>query len=645
MIPKETIDRIFSAADIVQVVGEFVSLKKRGENYLGLCPFHNEKTPSFTVSPRKGIFKCFGCQKGGNAVNFLMELEHLSYPEALKYLARKYHIEIEEHKPTPEELEAKTKRESMVVVTNYAAKFFQNALHNTNEGIAVGLSYFKERGFKPDTIRKFGLGYSPEKRDAFTNEAQKNSYKLEYLKETGLTVEKNGYIFDRFSGRVMFPIHSLSGTIVGFGGRILKKDAKTAKYLNSPESEIYHKSDVLYGIFFARQSIGKNDKCFLVEGYTDVLALHQAGIENVVASSGTALTVNQIRLIKRFTENLTILYDGDPAGIKASIRGIDLVLEQGMNVKIVLLPEGEDPDSYSKKVGAEELLEFIEQNERDFITFKASLLFDETQHDPVKKARAITDIVNSIARIPESIPRSVYIKESSKLLDVEEKILYAEVSKFRRKNLYQTSKKIERESQKTKTEPQQTAPSKITNQFYMLEREILRVLLNYGSQEFRLKVPDNDIFDIIVSEFIVSELEVDSEHFKFTNPLFIKMFEEYAIMSKEYGVVDIKHFTNHPNPEISKLSADLVSSPPQLSKIWTKADNMIFTDEIILEQGIPWLIMHYKDRRLHDKLSVIKDKMKEIKNPEEQAGLMNEFMTLKRVSIDMAKRLGERTII
>ena len=409
MIDHNTVEKILDAAHIVDVVQEYVPLKKRGVNMLGLCPFHNEKTPSFTVSPAKGIFKCFGCGKGGNSVNFVMEHEHLSYPEALKYLAKKYHIEVEEKEATPEELQKQNERESMLVVSAYAARQFTENLFNSDEGISVGLSYFKERGFRQDVLKKFEIGYSFNKWDAFTTKAVSDGYKHEYLVKTGLSIQKEERYFDRFSGRVMFPIHSLSGQVLGFGGRILKTDPKTAKYLNSPESEIYHKSKIVYGIYQARKAIMVEDKCYLVEGYTDVLSMHEAGVENVTASSGTSLTQEQVRLIKRFTQNITILYDGDDAGIKASLRGLDLVLEEGMNVKIVLLPDKEDPDSYSKKVSNEEFNRYLKEKETDFIRFKTQLLLEEAQNDPVKKVNLIRDIVRSIAVIPgNNFPDSIY---------------------------------------------------------------------------------------------------------------------------------------------------------------------------------------------------------------------------------------------
>ena len=419
MIDQPTIDRIHEAARIEEVVGDYVTLRRRGVNMLGLCPFHNEKTPSFTVSPAKGIFKCFGCGKGGNSVHFIMEHEQISYVDALKYLAKKYHIEVKERDLSPEEMQANNDRESMFLVNDFAQKYFTNTLHHHVEGKAVGLSYFHERCFRDDIIQKFQLGYCLEERDAFTKEALKSGYNKDFLVKTGLTIEytnsENGEKVppvggfrgaDRFRGRVMFPVHSLSGKVLAFGGRVLKKDEKTAKYVNSPESEIYHKSNELYGIFFAKQAIVKHDRCYLVEGYTDVISMHQSGIENVVASSGTSLTPGQIRLIHRFTENVTVIYDGDSAGIKASIRGIDMLLEEGLNIKVLLLPDGDDPDSFARKHNASDFIEFVNQNSTDFIRFKTNLLLEDAGNDPIKRAGLIQDLVKSIAIIPNQIIRA-----------------------------------------------------------------------------------------------------------------------------------------------------------------------------------------------------------------------------------------------
>ncbi len=440
MIDQATIQKIFDAADIYEVVSDFVSLKKRGVNYLGLCPFHNEKTGSFTVSPAKGIYKCFGCGKGGNAVNFIMEHEQMSYVEALKYLAEKYHIPVEEKELTEEQIKEKTERESMLIVSAHANEYFQYQLWNTDEGRSVGLGYLRQRGISDEMIRKFGLGYNPEGWGAFTKAAQEKGYKKEFLVKTGLTIENEKGLFDRFRARVMFPVLDLAGKVIAFGGRTMTSDKKISKYLNSPESEIYHKSKTLYGIFFAKKSIVQQDRCILVEGYTDVISFHAKGIENVVASSGTSLTIEQIRLIRRLTPNVTIIYDGDAAGIKASLRGIDLVLEEGLNVRVLLLPDGEDPDSFARSHTPQELSDFIANNETDFINFKTKLLLGSAGDDPVERARLITDIVRSIAKIPDNIVRSVYVRETAHQMDVEERVLYTEIAKVRLKNDEQPSK-------------------------------------------------------------------------------------------------------------------------------------------------------------------------------------------------------------
>ncbi|MBR5803774.1 MAG: DNA primase [Bacteroidaceae bacterium] len=436
MIDQATIDRILDAAQIVDVVSEFVTLKRAGVNYKGLCPFHNEKTPSFVVSPSKGLCKCFSCGKGGNVVHFIMEHEQLNYYEALKWLANKYHIEVKERELSNEEKQAQNARESMFVVNDFANNYFQDLLHNHVDGQSIGLAYFRQRGFRDDIIRKFQLGYSLNERDALFKEAMRKGYKPEFLEKTGLCYRRDndGQLRDRFWGRVMFPVHTLSGKVIAFGGRVLKTDGKVAKYVNSPESEIYHKSNELYGIYFAKQAIVRDDRCFLVEGYTDVISMHQSGIENVVASSGTSLTQGQIRLIHRFTDNITVLYDGDGAGIKASIRGIDMLLEEGMNIKVVLLPDGEDPDSFARKHNATDYKAYINSHEVDFIRFKTNLLLEEVGNDPIKRAGLIGDIVRSISVIPENIVRSVYIRECSQLLQIEEKLLVQEVNKLMKKS-------------------------------------------------------------------------------------------------------------------------------------------------------------------------------------------------------------------
>src|SRR6195952_5171908 len=432
MITKPTIDRIMEATDIVEVIGEFVQLKKRGANYVGLSPFANERTPSFTVSPVKGIFKDFSSGKGGSAVTFLMELEKFTYPEALKWLPNKNSIEVEETVETIENKEEENRRESLMIVSSYAAKFFHESLLETDEGKAIGLSYFKERGFSNDTIKKFELGYSPDQWEAFTGQALKEGYQQEFLEQSGLSVKRdNGSLYDRYRGRVMFPIHSFTGRVIAFGGRTLKSDKNVPKYVNSPESEIYHKSNVLYGLYFAKKAIREEDNCYLVEGYADVLSVHQAGIENVVASSGTSLTVEQIRLISRFTKNITILYDGDAAGIKASLRGLDMILEEGLNVKVVLFPDGHDPDSYVRSVGTNAFKTYIDKNRKVFILYKTDILLKEAGTDPIKRSEVIREVVESIAKIPDSIKASVFIKDCSHLLQIDERALLSELNKMR----------------------------------------------------------------------------------------------------------------------------------------------------------------------------------------------------------------------
>jgi DNA primase len=598
MIDRSTIDRILDAAQIVDVVGEFVQLKRRGVNYLGLCPFHNEKTPSFTVSPAKEIFKCFGCGKVGNSVNFVMEHEHLTYPEALKYLARKYHIEVIEKELTKEELEKQNERESLLVATAYASRQFTENLFNTDEGITVGLTYFRERGFRQDTLKKFEVGYSFEKRDAFSKKALDDGYRQDYLVKTGLSIQSEERIFDRFSGRVMFPIHSLSGQVLGFGGRILKTDVKTAKYLNSPESEIYHKSRILYGIFQARKSITQEDKCYLVEGYTDVMSLHEAGIENVVASSGTSLTQEQVKLIKRFTPNITILYDGDPAGIKASIRGIDIVLEEGMNVKIVLIPDGEDPDSYSKKISNEEFRTFLHKNETDFIRFKTQLLMAEASNDPVMKANLIRDVVKSIAVIPEAITRTVYIKECSTVLEVAEPILYNEVNKLRaQKNFQDRNKYPGPEDLPVRTQSVVKQIKQEPGSFYS-EREIIRLLLKFGSFEFERRINKEDGKEevLTVAEYIVNE--ITSDDLDFNEKVCARIFGDFRFHTEHGLIAGDKQFVKHEDPEISSLSADLLADSHELSRIWQEKQTYVETEDMKLKEVVSDVVLKFKSDKI-----------------------------------------------
>ncbi|MCX6300629.1 MAG: DNA primase [Bacteroidia bacterium] len=648
MIDRPTIERILDAAQIVDVIQEFVPLKKRGVNYLGLCPFHNEKTPSFTVSPSKEIFKCFGCGKVGNSVNFIMEHEHLSYPEALKYLARKYHIEVVEKELTPEELEKQNERESLLVVTAYAARKFTENLFQTDEGITVGLSYFKERGFQQNTLKKFEVGYSFEKRDAFTRQALDDGYKQDFLLKTGLSIQHEDHVFDRFSGRVMFPIHSLSGQVLGFGGRILKSDVKTAKYLNSPESEIYHKSRIVYGIFQARKAITQDDRCYLVEGYTDVMSLHEAGIENVVASSGTSLTQEQVRLIKRFTPNITILYDGDSAGIKASIRGIDIVLEEGMNVRIVLLPDGEDPDSYSKKVSNEEFIKYLREKETDFIRFKTDLLLEEASNDPVRKANLIRDIVRSIAVIPETINRTVYIKECSTHLDITEAVLYHEVNKLRQQRSFQDRNKYP--GIEDLPVPPQVIQKQVKQEIitYYSEKEIIRLLLKFGSTEFERKIRSEDGKEEVtmVSDYIVRE--ITSDDLLFNDETCAKIFEEFRFFCQQGIFPGDKQFIKHEDPAISQLSADLLSYSHELSRIWRDKQTFVETEDMKLKDIVPDVVLKFKSDkikvRLKENMIQLEDAAKK-GDTERILALQKKDQNLKAAMRMISEKLGNRIVL
>jgi DNA primase len=484
LISKTTIDNVFDTARVEEVIGDFVQLKKSGSNFKGLSPFTDERTPSFMVSPVKQIWKDFSSGKGGNVVAFLMEHEHFTYPEAIRYLAKKYGIEIEETEQTDEQKELANERESLYLVSEYAKDYFVSTLHKTEEGKAIGLTYFKERGFTEETIKKFELGYSPNQWSAFTDTAVKKGYKLEFLEKTGLTIVKEEKQFDRFKGRVMFPIKSMSGRVLGFGGRILSSDKKAAKYLNSPESDIYHKSKVLYGIYQTKQTIAKEDNCYLVEGYTDVIQFHQSGIENVVSSSGTALTPEQIRLINRLTQNITVLFDGDAAGLRASLRGVDLILEQGMNVKICTFPEGEDPDSFARENSFDVLKSFLDENSQDFINFKASLLASEAKNDPIKKAETIRDMVVSISKIPDVIKQEVYIKECSRIMDISEEVLFNTLAQILQKEKREASRRPQQPLLETMgvVPAERQAVQKVDVQFE-LERKIIELLLLYGTEE------------------------------------------------------------------------------------------------------------------------------------------------------------------
>lgn len=643
MIDPSTIERIIDTAEITDVVQDFVTLRKRGINFIGLCPFHNEKTPSFTVSPSKGIFKCFGCGKGGNSVNFVMEHEQLSWIEALRYLAGKYGIEIIEKEPTSEEKEKQDERESMLLVTGFAQKFYSGTLNNNEEGLAVGMAYLKERGYRKPVIDKFQLGYSPASWDALTREALKNGYKSEYLEKTGLTIKKGDKLFDRFSGRIIFPVHSLSGKVLAFGGRTLKQDKNTAKYLNSPESDIYHKSRILYGLFFAKRSVVQNDKCYLVEGYTDVISLHQSGIENVVSSSGTSLTKEQIRLIKRFTKNITVLYDGDEAGLKASLRGIDLILEEGMNVKILLFPEGEDPDSYAKKINSELFRDYINKNELDFVLFKTRLLNKESKNDPVKKSLMISDIVRSVAKIPDRITRMVYIKECANILNIEEKILYSETDELRRKEAEKhfNYKFNNRGFKAEKGSSQPVRQSDQRSEREIHEREIIRLLINHGSKELFPFNEENQEQAVTVANFIIDELQRDE--LELSNPVYNSIISECKNLISQNILPAEKKFSNHPDAMISSTAADLLSTSYDISRIWKRKDTYVETEEEKLKQLVPGTILAYKSFLVRQELKETEQKLREAGN-EESLLLQQRYIILKNANIQLAKQLGNRII-
>ncbi len=644
MINQETINQIFEAADIVDVISEFVTLKKSGTNYKGLSPFTDEKTASFMVSPAKGIFKDFSSGKGGNAVGFLMEHEKLSYPEALRYLARKYNIEIEEKELTAEDIQQKNERESLLAVTQFAQKYFTKQLE-TAEGKAIGMSYLRQRGYREDILEKFQIGYSPEERKAFTTEAKKQGFKQDYLVKTGLTIEKEDYIFDRFAGRVIFPIHSLSGNVAGFGGRTLKTEKSIAKYLNSPESDIYHKSKILYGLFQAKKSIVNSNRCFLVEGYTDVIALHQAGVENVVSSSGTALTEDQIRLIKRFTENITIIYDGDEAGLKASFRGIDMVLEQGLNIKVLLLPDGEDPDSFAKGRSSGDFIDYINKNERDFITFKTQVLLPEVQNDPIKRAGLITDIVRSVSVIPDGIKRSVYLKECSILLAVDEKVLYAEVNKIRRKKLEQSWKKQRPEPAPTIAIDQPRVPGFVKNVYSEVEeREIIYFLLKFGNQELRISSEKNK--ELSVAQFIIREILNDD--LEFTNLVYKQIFEDVRNIIESGKEITERMFTFHENKEIQDLSVDIVTSKYELSKVWKRKESYVEMPGENLGVEVPKSLLLYKMKVVNFALTGMRKELQETEKNgdiEKTMEIVGRLSNLERSKNLISKEIGERIIL
>lgn len=685
MIDRQTVNKILDAAQIVDVVSDFVTLRKRGVNYIGLCPFHDEKTGSFTVSPAKGIFKCFGCGKGGGPVHFIMEHEQLDYPGALKYLAKKYHIEVVEKELTPEEQQSQSDREAMFALNTWAQSYFMQQMNNTEDGRAIGLSYFRSRGFTDETIAKFGLGYCLDKSDAMTMTALHSGYKADFIEKCGLGSRRdNGTWYDRFRGRVIFPVHTLSGKVVAFGGRVLKKDDKTAKYVNSPESEIYHKSNELYGIYFAKQSIVKQDRCFLVEGYTDVISMHQAGITNVVASSGTSLTPGQIRLIHRFTPNITVLYDGDAAGIKASIRGIDLLLEEGMNVKVVLLPDGEDPDSFAQNNNASDFIDFIDKNQVDFIRFKIQLLLDEIGNDPIKKAGLIQDVVRSVSLIPDNIVRSVYAKECATQLDVDEKVVLAEIQKIlrtrREKELVRKSNGDYTLQSYAAEEKHDTNPAyrqedvvsdgvgqTFSSQFSTFDKEemnILHYVVRYGGE--LLFMTEAGEYQTVSGFIIASLADLEMEGGSiFHNPLHQKMLDCVREVKAEDNFNAAKYFTNHIDPDISAKAAELLTDKYTLSKIHTKQDEytgdptnlramqehqikLEMQRKEILAREINTVIHEYKAAIISSREREIDQKIREAQESKNFDEIMD-FMRQKQIIIEqkkaLSKEIGGRVVL
>ena len=654
MIPKNTVDIIIETAHVEEVVGEFITLKKRGANLLGLCPFHGEKTPSFTVSSVKGIYKCFGCGKAGNSVNFVMDHLKLTYPEALKWLAKKYNIEVIEREITPAERELQTERESMLIVMQYAQRYFSETMLQIDEGKSIGLGYFKERDLKDDIISKFQLGYSLEEKNSFTNTAIKNGYSPKYLAKTGMSILSNRYVegneikgndlFDRYAGRVMFPIHDDGGRVVAFGGRTLTKDKKIAKYINSPETEIYNKSKILYGLWLGKKTIQEKDTCFLVEGYMDVIAMHQAGIENVVASSGTSLTVDQIKSIHRFTKNIVVLYDGDEAGQKASSRAIPLLLEEGMNVKLLQFPDNDDPDSFSRKVTIQEFHDYIETNVTDFLYFKTKKLKEQTKNDPIKLAGVIKDIVENIAIIPDNIIRSIYIKECSNIMEIEESILQLEVNKIRRKVSPKQKKEDSVLDENSQTEILNQTNFQETNENTVLkfdseEKELLRIMLLHGNILVKIDAENEnevaaDDLEITISEFILYELWRDQ--ISFENPIHQVILDEYILELSHDRIPAIQHFSMSQNPIISSFVINNIINNYELSNKWEKLGVYISEEINDIKKSTENLLFSLKEKKINSFINQKQDLLK-LTNPEETENIIKEIIQL----IDLKKRVNK----
>lgn len=643
MIPRDTIMNIIDAARIEEVVGEFVSLKKRGANLIGVCPFHKEKTPSFIVSPAKGIFKCFGCGKAGDSVRFIMEHEHYSYPEALRFLAQKYGIIIEEKEQSPEEIVAQNERERMFNINSFAQQYFSDTIKNHDEGLAIGMSYFRERGFRDAIINKFQLGYCLNQRDAFIQHALKNGYSKELLLKIGLASGNEERMYDKYQGRVIFPIHNLTGKVIGFGARFLGSDKTKAKYLNSPESEIYNKSQTLYGIYFAKNEISRLDNCILVEGYADVLSMHQAGIENTVASSGTSLTTEQIRMISRYTKNVTMLYDGDNAGIHAALRGTDMILEEGMNVRIVVLPPDEDPDSFVQKNPIEEVRAYIDNNATDFISFKTKLLLKDAANDPIKRAEVLKDIVKSISLIPDAIYRASYVRECSRLMEVPEQSLTNELNKllrakFRKNNNIEPEQDIVHEE--IKSEPQTPVEDVLPLGYYQ-ERELVRLLMMYGNKDITIDDVDENgnpvLYKISVASFIIDDLKNDDLLFK--NEIHNIIFNIFDKALDEDDIPDEHYFVSHEDTRIAELAANLLSTPYKLDN-WSEKEINVKVEEDVLQKSVVTSLLRFKDMIIDDKRNDLIKELMETHDVDDQMILLAKKKRLDDLRIKINRELG-----
>lgn len=667
MIKPETIEKIMDVVRIEDIVSEFVSLKRRGANLLGCCPFHNEKTPSFTVSPAKGIFKCFGCGEAGNSVHFLMKHEHFSYPEALRYIAKKYNIDIEEEALSPQELEKQTEREALFNVSEFAQKYFADILFNDDMGKAIGLSYFYERGLTDNIIQRFGLGYCVDEWDNFTKHATSNGYSRNVLEKTGLTIYKDdGKSYDRFRGRVMFPVYSVSGKVLGFSGRILSSEKQAAKYVNSPESEIYNKSRTLYGIYQAKGAISKNDLCYLVEGNIDVITLHQAGVENTVASSGTSLTTEQIRLIHRYTKNITVLYDGDPAGIKAALRAVNMLLEEGMNVRVVLFPDGEDPDSYTRKYGSEAIQNYVTTQATNFIVFKTKILLKDTKGDPIKKAELIKDIVETIALVPEIIERNIYVKECASILDVSEQTLATELAK----RIYNNRKKQgEKElAQQTvdntptantaeDTTPQTSTPvvdmekvkrdlldSMYSKTEIPQEQKIISLLLNYGDVVMKGNVVDEDGNMQEEEYYVATQIVGDilNDELGFENPIYQEIFDIYKNKILEGEIINSSYFFDLNREDITNMVATMMVNPYNISNNWfTKYQIYVPSYQENLEKDIKQGLLRFKQLKLEDKIKALSEELKHNPTDDDMMITLYKIESLKKIKQMICKELSQ----